>query len=103
MSPQCGHMLDARRIRHKGLKLLYARGDGRLLNAEWVAKLKRILAALNVATTPSEMELPGYRLLELRGDRDGTFSVTVRANWRVTFKWNELGPYDVDLEDYHGR
>jgi toxin HigB-1 len=96
-------MLDARRIRHKGLKLLYARGDGRHLNAEWVGKLKRILAALNVATMPSEMELPGYRLHELRGDREGTFSVTVRANWRVTFKWNELGPYDVDLEDYHGR
>ncbi|MDQ3687321.1 MAG: type II toxin-antitoxin system RelE/ParE family toxin, partial [Acidobacteriota bacterium] len=50
---------------------------------------------------PSDVDLPGYRLHELKGDRKGTWSLTVSGNWRITFTFSEGDAYDVDLEDYH--
>jgi toxin HigB-1 len=96
-------MLYSRRIKHKGLRLLYEDDDASKLNPDWVSRLRRILAALNVITSPAEMDLPGYGFHELKGKRKGTYSLTVTRNWRVTFGWDPDGPTDVDLEDYHGR
>jgi len=95
-------MLVARRISHKGLKLLFARGDGRKLRPDWVAKSKRILNMLSVASAPSELNLPGFHFHELKGGRKGTYALTVSRNQRITFNWDPQGPYDVNLEDYHG-
>jgi proteic killer suppression protein len=47
------------------------------------------------------MNLPGYRLHQLKGDRAGTWSVSVSGNWRVTFTFVGEDAFDVDLEDYH--
>ena len=96
-------MLTARRIRHKGLRLLYAEGDRSKIDSRWVEKIERILAALSIAATPSEMILPGLHYHELKHDRKGKHAVWVTRNYRVTFEWDSEGPYNVDLEDYHGR
>ena len=96
-------MLYARRIAHKGLRLLLEHGDRKKINPEGVEKIERILAALSIVTAPSELDLPGFDFHELQGNKKGTFALTVRANWRVTFKWDSQGPYNVNLEDYHGR
>jgi plasmid maintenance system killer protein len=42
-----------------------------------------------------------FRLHPLKGSRKGVWAVTVRANWRVTFRFEGGDAYDVDLEDYH--
>jgi len=47
------------------------------------------------------MNLPGYRFHELKGERRGTYSVTVSGNWRLTFTFADADAFDVDLEDYH--
>jgi len=47
------------------------------------------------------MNLPGYRLHRLKGNRADTWSVTVSGNWRVTFMFKGEDAFDVDLEDYH--
>ncbi len=47
------------------------------------------------------MNIHSYRLHSLRGDRKGEWSVTVRANWRITFRFEEGYALDVDLVDYH--
>jgi len=47
------------------------------------------------------MDLPGFRLHRLTGDRAGSWAVTVRANWRVTFRFEGDGVVDVNYEDYH--
>jgi toxin HigB-1 len=96
-------MLYPRRIKHKGLRQLFVEDDVRRLKPEWVAKLRRIVAALNVITSPDEMDMPGYDFHELQGNRKGTYALLVSRNWRVTFEWDSEGPYNVDLEDYHGR
>ena len=76
-----------RKIRHRGLKRLYEDDDGSRLNAEHVEKLREILSMLDQARSPSDMQLPGYRLHPLKGHR-GVWSVRVSGNWRVTFKFD---------------
>lgn len=94
-------MLVARRITHKGLRLLYEDDDHSKIDARWIPKIKRLLAALNVIAAPEELDLPGYRFHQLTGDRKGTFALTVTKNRRITFQWDADGPHGVDLEDYH--
>ena len=89
------------KIKHKGLKRLYNRDDARGVNPEHVEKLKNILARLDVAAEPEDINLPGFGLHELKGDRAGEWAVTVRANWRVTFQFEDEDVTAVDYEDYH--
>ncbi|MEX2535215.1 MAG: type II toxin-antitoxin system RelE/ParE family toxin [Trueperaceae bacterium] len=90
-----------RTIRHKGLKRLYERNDASKVQANHAARLQRILFTLDHATEPRDMNLPGFRLHPLKGDRRREWAVDVSGNWRVTFTFNEGGAYDVDYEDYH--
>ena len=64
-------------------------------------KVENILAVLNRATRLADMDLPGFRLHPLKGDRKGLYGVTVRANWRVIFRFEEGNAHDVELIDYH--
>lgn len=70
------------------------------VNPDHVDKLRNILATLNAAPTAAHMDLPGFRLHRLKGDRQGFWAVTVRANWRVVFRFDD-GAEDVDYVDYH--
>ena len=88
-------------FRHRGLKRLYEDDNPRRVNPEHVDKLRNILARLEVARSPDDMNLHGFRLHPLTGDRAGTWAVTVRANWRVTFRFEGEDVADVDYEDYH--
>jgi proteic killer suppression protein len=88
-------------IKHKGLRRLYEKSDLSGIRPDLAEKLQKILSALAAASGPEEMALPMFRLHPLKGERRGTYSVTVKANWRVTFRFAEGAAYDVDLEDYH--
>ena len=90
-----------RSLRHKGMKRLYEDDDAGGLNHGHVEKLRRILARLDIATTPQDLDLPGYRLHPLKGDLKGFWAVTVQANWRVTFRLSGGHVFDVDYVDYH--
>jgi proteic killer suppression protein len=90
-----------RSIRHKGLKRLYEEDDTRGVTKEHAEKLRDILARLDAATTRQDMDLPGFRLHPLKGDLKGFWAVTVRANWRVIFRFANGDAVDVDYTDYH--
>ena len=90
-----------RRFKHRGLKRLYRDDDRRGLNAEHVDKIARVLAILDRAARPEDMNLPGFRLPPLKGDLAGYWSVTIRANWRIIFRFEDGDATDVDLIDYH--
>jgi len=66
-----------------------------------IEKIENILAVLNRARVPSDTNLPGFRLHPLKGRLKGFWSVTVRANWRVIFRFCDGHVCDVDLIDYH--
>ena len=90
-----------RSIRHKGLKRLYERDDPRGVIAEHVVKIRDILVRLDAARTMSDMDMPGFRLHTLKGEFKGFWAVTVRANWRVIFRFVDPDAFDVDYVDYH--
>ncbi len=88
-------------FRHKGLKRLYEEDDSRGVAADHVVKLRDILARLDAAVTVADLNLPGFRLHPLKGREKGFWAVTVRANWRVIFRFSERAALDVDYVDYH--
>jgi len=90
-----------RSFRHKGLAKFFASGSKAGIQATHAEPLRLILARLSAATSPDDMALPGLKLHSLKGDRRGTWSVTVRANWRITFRFEGKDAVDVDYEDYH--
>jgi proteic killer suppression protein len=90
-----------RSIRHKGLKGLYQDDDPSGVFAEHVNKLRNILARLAGARAVADMDLPGFRLHALKGELKGFYAVTVRANWRVIFRFADGYADDVDYVDYH--
>ncbi|MEX5586543.1 MAG: type II toxin-antitoxin system RelE/ParE family toxin [Gammaproteobacteria bacterium] len=90
-----------RSFRHKGLKILYQRGDTFGVRADHVARLRRLLASLEVAQTPSNMDRPGYRLHLLRGKFDGFWAVSVSGNWRLVFRFIGTDVELIDYLDYH--
>jgi toxin HigB-1 len=90
-----------RSIRHKGLKRLCEDDDARGVFAEHAEKLRDILARLDAANVVADMDLPGFRLHALKGERKGFWAVTVRANWRVIFRFSDGDAFDVDYVDYH--
>ena len=89
------------KFRHKGLKKLFESGNTSGIKAEHADRLRRILALLETAETTNDMDLPGLRLHHLKGNRRGTWSVSVSGNWRVTFQFQNVDVTDVDYEDYH--
>ena len=90
-----------RSFRHKGLKRPYEDGDPRAVIAEHVAKLRDVLARLDAARAVADMDMPGFRLHPLKGEMRGLWSVTIRANWRVIFRFADRDAFDVDYLDYH--
>ena len=88
-------------FRHRGLERLFERGDPSGVRADQAARISDVLAHLDRATKPSDLDLPGYRLHPLKGDLKGFWSVTISGNWRIVFRFAPGHAFDVDLTDYH--
>jgi len=89
-----------RSFRHKGLRLLFERGTRSGVSAHLAERLLRQMDFLHRARAPSDMNIPGWRLHQLKGELRGTWSVTVSGNWRLTFRFEGEDALDVNLEDY---
>jgi len=90
-----------RSFRHKGLRLLYETGSARGVPPARVERLREILTLLDVADSPLDMALPGFRLHQLKGNLAPAWSIAVSGNWRITFVALAGDVFDVDLVDYH--
>ena len=88
-------------FRHRGLRRLYEDDDPRGVLAEHLTKLRNILARLDAAGSEGDMNLPGFTLHPLKGELKGLMAVTVRANWRVIFRFVDGHAFEVDYLDYH--
>lgn len=88
-------------FRHKGLERFFSKSDYRGIPAQHAARLERLLDRLDAALKPDDMSLPGYRFHPLKGERKGTYAVSVSGNWRLTFRFVGEDAADIDLEDYH--
>ena len=88
-------------FKHKGLKKFFETGSKAGIQAKHDRKLRMQLAAIDTATTIDDVDLPGFKLHPLKGDRDGIWSITVNGNWRVTFEFVDGNAYILNYEDYH--
>jgi proteic killer suppression protein len=88
-------------FRHKGLRQFYETGSKAGIQAQQAGRLRLILARLDAAREPRDMNLPGLRLHSMSGDLAGFWSVSVSGNWRVIFRFNGQDVGDVDCLDYH--
>ena len=86
---------------HKGLEQFFTTGSKAGIQPQHASRSRLILAQLHQSRTVEDMRIPTLRLHELKGDRKGTWSVTVQANWRITFRFSDGDADDVDYEDYH--
>ena len=90
-----------RTFRHRGLRRLFEQGDPSKIRADQRSRIADVLAHLDQAVKPADVNLPGYRLHPLKGDLKGVWSVTISGNWRITFRFEDGDAFDVDLVDYH--
>ena len=90
-----------RSFKHKALQRLHETGNPRGVRTDLLAKIERILSVLEVAAEPQSLNLPGYALHPLKGDLKGFWAVTVKANWRIVFRFADGDASDIELKDYH--
>ena len=88
-------------FKHKGLENFFYTGSKRGILPEHSSRLVRILDRLNASNDIKDMNYPGSNLHQLKGDRDGQYSVRVSGNWRVIFDFIDGDAYIVDYGDYH--
>jgi proteic killer suppression protein len=88
-------------FRHKGLRRLFDSDDRRLLAPDMVDRIRIILGALDAADKIDDLDRPSFRLHPLKGDRRSQWSITVRANWRIVFRFEDGNARNLDLVDYH--
>ncbi len=88
-------------FRHKGLRRLFEDDEGSKLPSDMLERIRLVLSTLHAAQEIEGMNLPTFRLHHLKGEWKGFFSVTVRANWRIIFRFEDGDAFDVDFVDYH--
>ena len=88
-----------RSFRNKALRVYFETGATRGLSVPNAERVGRMLRALDAATGPEQVSLPGHRFHSLRAAN--RWSIRVTGNRRITFGWDGTDAVDVDLEDYH--
>ena len=86
---------------HKGLQKFYETGSKSGIQPRHTERLRLQLTALNTALVISDMDMPGWRLHDLTGNRKNTWAITVNKNWRITFEFKDGDARIVNYEDYH--
>jgi proteic killer suppression protein len=88
-------------FKHKALERFFVKGTKKGLHQNHVERIGDQLTALHTAMQIEDMEIPGWHLHPLKGDRKDKWAVNVSKNWRIVFKFENGNAYVVDYEDYH--
>ena len=88
-------------FKHKGLEKYYESGTTKGIQSIHVKRLRMQLAVLDTALTIEDIDIPGYRMHALKGDRQSIWSISVSGNWRLTFEFNDGNVHILNYEDYH--
>lgn len=88
-------------FKRKGLEQYFETGNKKGIQPDHASKLGRILDRLDASVNPKDMDLPSFKLHQLKGKKKDRWSVWVNGNWRVTFEFQGENAIVVDYEDYH--
>ena len=87
--------------RHKGVAEFFTTGKKGGIQPHQAAKLQRLLAVLNAASSAEAMNLPGFGWHPLSGDLVGHWAVSVNGNWRLTYSFEGTDAVLGNYQDYH--
>ena len=90
-----------RSFKHKGLEKFFTKGSTAGIQNDHKSRLEERLQALHTAFSVEDMNIPGWRLHALKGDREGQWAIKVSGNWRIVFEFKDGHAYVVNYEDYH--
>jgi toxin HigB-1 len=88
-------------FRHRGLESFFKSGSKAGIQPRHEARLRILLTTLHLASTPLDMNRPGWDWHPLKSDLKGHWSVSVNGNWRLTFTFEDKNAILVDYQDYH--
>ncbi|QXX83729.1 type II toxin-antitoxin system RelE/ParE family toxin [Providencia sp. R33] len=88
-------------FKHKGLKQLFEKGTLSGVSPKDTSRINDRLQAIDSANFIDDLDIFTFNLHQLKGDRVNIWSITVRANWRITFEFINGDAYILNLEDYH--
>ena len=80
-------------------RLLERKFSRRLQSIEKSARVR--LEVLDAVTSLGDLDLPGFRLEALKGDRKGQYSIRINDRYRICFTWQDGDAHDVEIVDYH--
>jgi proteic killer suppression protein len=89
-----------RTFRSRALAAYWNRDDASRIRPDLLDRLQRRLDALDAATRPEDLNLPGFDFHKLRG-KPTRYSLHINGPWCVTFEWQGEDAIRVDLEQYH--
>lgn len=94
--------MSIKTFRHKGLRRLYHDDDASGVQPEWADNLRHMLHVIDTASSVRDIgQFPGWKLHPLKGDRKGSWGLTITGNWRLTFRFEKGDAFDLNIEDYH--
>ncbi len=88
-------------FKHKELEKYYKTGSTVGIQSNHTKRLRLMLSALDTTLDIDDINIPGFRLHQLKGVRDETWSISVSGNWRLTFKFTDGNGNVLNYEDYH--
>src|SRR5690606_19997506 len=88
-------------FRHKALAGLFQTGKSTRIDSRMHRRIFARLDRLDAATSPEDMNLPGFNFHALRGFKPTRYTVHVNGSWCITFEFDGQDAAHVDLEQYH--
>ena len=95
------HVIES--FKSKDLRRYWESGQPRGINPNFASKVQLLLDALDTVDDVEQLNMSGFGLHPLTGNRQGQWSMIVSRNWRITFRFEDGNALDVDFEDYHGK
>jgi proteic killer suppression protein len=96
--------MKIRNVVHRGLKRFIQHNDASGLHPTAVERIRNIVTFLQEMEDFQEIrDIPTWKAHQLKGNRKGTWSLTITRNWRITFRIDQTRKeiFDLDYEDYH--
>ena len=88
-------------FRHAGLRELFETGTSLRVQPDLHKRCRRAMDALHSATALSGLNMPGWSVHPLKGNREGRHAMAVSGPWRITFHWDGQDAHELVLDQYH--
>ena len=90
-------------FRDKRLRLLWETGKAGRLPGDQLNRIRQMLELIDSAhMVPQDFEFfRSWKIHPLKGNLKGYWSLTVKENWRIIFRFDGKNSFDLDYLDYH--